>query len=103
MRSMGANDGLMAPAGQGQWNNMMQPGEEVQRCGTCGCRKDGTKDVVIPIVIDKQVAIVEESYDGIKWREPVVVRRPAGPMVVKKVLDRMCENHAKNWEPAPEA
>ncbi|MDG6989629.1 MAG: hypothetical protein JRN21_09985 [Nitrososphaerota archaeon] len=72
------------------------------RCGTHGCRNAGVKDVLVPMVIDKQVAIVEEIVDGQKWVARAVVRHPTGPMTVKKVLERMCTNHAGNWEPAPE-
>lgn len=60
------------------------------------------KDVLVPAVIDKQVAIVEDYWEGQKWTVRAVVSHAKGPMVVKKVLQSMCADHAKYWEPAPE-
>jgi hypothetical protein len=75
---------------------------EVTRCAISWCHNEGVKDVLVPMVIDKQVAKVEATYGGQKWNIPSVVRRASGPMVVKKILARMCEKHAPDWEPAPE-
>jgi hypothetical protein len=73
------------------------------RCAIIGCSNNGTDDVFVPQVVDKQIAIIEDAYDGAKMRYPAVVWHPDGPAVVKKVLAVMCPRHSPYWEAAPEA
>ncbi|MDG6918379.1 MAG: hypothetical protein JRN62_02980 [Nitrososphaerota archaeon] len=73
-----------------------------ERCAISTCKNDGVKDVLVPMVIDKQVATVEQTFEGRVWKVLTVVRSASGPMKVKKVLASMCPRHAPDWEPAPE-